>query len=116
LIMARIFLIFTFLIFVFPQAAHATEVFRCGAEIVKIGDSTDTVRKLCGKPARTESGSKNNSRKTKKSMTKSDVGSDTESVKGRKWYYDRGYGDYIYILTFKGNTLAKIQTSERGGK
>lgn len=115
--MGRIFLLFALSLFLFPTAALSTEVFRCGSEIVKVGDSSDTVKKMCGKPTRTESaGAKSAQKKSKKSRIKTDDGSETSSAKGKKWYYDRGYGDFIYVLTFKGNTLNKIQTSERGGK
>jgi len=115
--MPRIFLLFAFLFFLTPTAAHSTDVFRCGSEIVKVGDSSETVKKLCGKPGRTESsGGKSTRKKSKKSRTKTDDSAETSSAKSKKWYYDRGYGDFVYILTFKGNTLNKIQTSERGGK
>jgi hypothetical protein len=115
--MVRIFLLFAFFLLVCPVTANSSEVFRCGAEIVKVGDSTDTVRKLCGKPSRTESGGKSSPKKSKKkSKLRNEDDSEQSSAKGKKWYYDRGYGDYVYILTFKGNTLDRIQTSERGGK
>ncbi len=115
--MARIFLLFTFVFLLFPTAVHSTDVFRCGSEIVKVGDSSETVKKMCGKPARTESaGAKSTRKKSKKSRTKTDDSAETSSAKSKKWYYDRGYGDFVYILTFKGSTLHRIQTSERGGK
>jgi hypothetical protein len=114
--MTRILLLFAFLLFLFPSAVQSTEVFWCGSEIVKVGDSAETVKNLCGKPGRTESsGAKSSQKKSKKSKTKTDD-IETTSAKSKKWYYDRGYGDFVYILTFKGNTLNKIQTSERGGK
>jgi len=115
--MGRIFLLFAFVLLLCPINAFSTEVFRCGAEIVKVGDTSDTVKKMCGKPTRTESaGAKGSQKKSKKSRTKTEESYEQSSAKGKKWYYDRGYGDYVYILTFKGNTLNKIQTSERGGK
>lgn len=115
--MLRILLLFAFLFFMLPSAAQSTEVFRCGSELVKLGDSAETVKKLCGKPARAEStGEKSSPKKSRKSRTKTGDSTDVSSAKGKKWYYDRGYGDFVYILTFKGNTLNRIQITERGGK
>ena len=99
--------------FFITVSAHAeTEVFRCGSEIVKIGDSTETVKRVCGKPSSTYS------KKGKESSTRSKKKKEdgAETAYSKKWYYDRGYGDYIYVLSFKGNTLKKIQKSDRGGK
>jgi hypothetical protein len=94
--------------------AHAeTEVFRCGSEIVKIGDSTEIVKRLCGKPSSTRS-QKGKESSTKSKKKKNEYGSETSYYK--KWYYDRGYGDYVYVLSFKGNTLKKIRKTDRGGK
>jgi hypothetical protein len=115
--MLRILILFAFLLLASPAPAQTTEVFRCGSEIVKVGDSSDTVKKLCGKPTRTESGGKSSQKKkSKKSKVNTDESSGQTNATGKKWYYDRGYGDYVYILTFKGNILNRIQTSERGGK
>lgn len=115
--MTRILLSIVFLLSVFPIQARATEVFRCGAEIVNVGDSSYTVKKLCGKPDRIESAGGKTSQKKKSRKNRIETEEkDQSNAKGKKWYYDRGYGDYVYILTFKGNTLNKIQASERGGK
>jgi hypothetical protein len=117
MIMARLILLFTIFIFLFPTAAYSDEVFRCGSDIVKVGDSSVTVKKVCGKPMKTEAAkSKTSKKKSKKSRIKTEDSSETSGGKSQKWYYDRGYGDFIYILTFKGNTLNNIQTAERGGK
>jgi hypothetical protein len=94
-----------------PAFAEDT-VFRCGGETVAIGDSRYTVQKICGKPSRSESvakGSKDKKQKQPKGAT-----SGSSSGKLQKWYYDRGYGDYVYILTFANDKLKKIETSGRG--
>jgi hypothetical protein len=99
--------------FFITVSAHAeTEVFRCGSEIVKIGDSTETVKRSCGKPSSTYN------KKGKESSTRSrkQKKDGAETAYHKKWYYDRGYGDYVYVLSFKGNTLKKIQKTDRGGK
>ena len=94
-----------------PAFAEDT-VFRCGAESVSIGDSRYTVQKICGKPSRSESVAK----KSKKKGTTVPKGTTTKSSSGKaeKWTYDRGYGDFVYALTFEGGTLKKIDKVGRG--
>ena len=87
-------------------------VFRCGGETVSIGDSRYTVQKICGKPSRSESVAK--SSRDRKQKPPKGTTSGSSGGKGQKWYYDRGYGDYVYVLTFSGDTLKKIEKSGRG--
>ena len=84
-------------------------IFRCGGESVSVGDSRYTVQKLCGKPSRSESVAKEKKKKEPKEST-----SKSSSGKAQKWYYDRGYGDFVYVLTFEKDTLKKIEKSGRG--
>ena len=89
-------------------AAAEDTIFRCGGESVSVGDSRYTVQKLCGKPSRSESVAKEKKKEPKGSTSKSSSG------KAQKWYYDRGYGDFLYVLTFDKDTLKKIDKSGRG--
>lgn len=113
LIATAVVLALTFLAFpagiVGPALAEDT-VFRCGAETVAIGDSRYTVQKICGKPARSESVAKGSKNKKQPKETTSS----SSSGKMQKWYYDRGYGDYVYALTFANDKLKKIEKSGRG--
>lgn len=93
-----------------PALAEDT-VFRCGAETVSIGDSRYTVQKVCGKPSRSESVAKGS--KDRKKQPKGST-SGSSSGKVQKWTYDRGYGDYVYVLTFANDKLKKIEKSGRG--
>ena len=93
-----------------PALAEDT-VFRCGAETVSIGDSRYTVQKVCGKPSRNESAAKDGKNK-KKQPKGATAGSSSGKV--QKWTYDRGYGDYVYVLTFANDKLKKIEKSGRG--
>ncbi len=111
------FLILSF-IFLFLMALPALSVaedaaFRCGGETVSVGDSTYVVLKTCGEPARKEKTGTAGAAKRDKTA------SGQKAVKGastrvEKWYYDEGYGGYVYILTFQGNTLRKIEKGGRG--
>ncbi|HET6490723.1 MAG TPA: DUF2845 domain-containing protein [Syntrophales bacterium] len=87
-------------------------IFRCGGESVSVGDSRYTVQKICGKPSRSESVSKTS--KEKKQKEPKGTTSKSSSGKPQKWYYDKGYGDFVYVLTFQGDVLKKIEKSGRG--
>ena len=87
--------------------------FRCGGETVSVGDSTYVVLKACGDPARKEkTGTAGAAKKDKTTRGQKTVKG--ASTKVEKWYYDEGYGGYVYILTFQGNTLKKIEKGGRG--
>ena len=96
---------------IIPSFAEDT-VFRCGAESVSVGDSRYTIQKICGNPSRSESVGKTSKGKKQKQPK----GSTSKSSPGKvqKWYYDRGYGDFVYVLTFEKDVLKKIETSGRG--
>lgn len=95
-----------------PPAVADDTTFRCGGEIVSVGDSRYTVQKLCGKPSRSESVSKTS--KEKKQKEPKGTTPKSPSGKPQKWYYDKGYGDFVYVLTFQGDVLKKIEKSGRG--
>jgi hypothetical protein len=94
------------------QAIAEDTVFRCGAESVAVGDSRYSVQKICGKPSRSESVAKTSKEKKQKQPKGST--STSSSGKVQKWYYDRGYGDFVYVLTFEKDVLKKIEKSGRG--
>jgi len=91
----------------FALAAHAEDtVFRCGRESVSVGDSKYMVQKVCGKPSRTDAGT---APKKKKASGKSS----SSEGKTQKWVYDRGYGDFVYVLTFEKDLLRKVEKTGR---
>jgi hypothetical protein len=92
-------------------AVAGDSIFRCGGESVSVGDSRYTVQKICGKPSRSESVSKTSKEKQKEPKGTT---SKSSSGKSQKWYYDKGYGDFVYVLTFQGDVLKKIEKSGRG--
>ncbi len=94
-----------------PSFADDT-IFRCGGDSVSVGDSRYTVQKICGKPSRSESAG--NTGKEKKQKQPKGTTSSSSTGKVQKWYYDRGYGDYVYVLTFADDKLKKIEKSGRG--
>lgn len=91
----------------------ADAVFRCGNNTVVRGDTTVRVLAVCGKPDFRE-----------------DLGEREEAVvepgpgytilykkekrRVEKWHYNRGYGDYIYALTFGNGVLESVESAGRG--
>lgn len=91
----------------------ADAVFRCGTNTVVRGDTTVRVLAVCGKPD-----------------FKEDLGEREEAVvepgpgytvvykkekkRIEKWHYNRGYGDYIYALTFGNGVLESVESTGRG--
>ncbi len=109
--------LFSFLVLGFAAgnirpAVAEDSIFRCGGESVSVGDSRYTVQKICGKPSRSESVSKTS--KEKKQKEPKGTTSKSSSGKSQKWYYDKGYGDFVYVLSFQGDVLKKIEKSGRG--
>jgi hypothetical protein len=103
-----------FFIATLPAPAIAEDTtFRCGGEAVSVGDSTYSVQKACGKPARTEKTGTTGKTKKEKAAPGQKT-SKGKSTRVEKWYYDEGYGGYVYILTFQGGTLKKIEKGGRG--
>lgn len=84
--------------------------FRCGDGLVSVGDMKTKVRLECGEP------SFKNKDGLKKMDRKRATGHKTEpsGKKIEKWYYNCGDNDFIYILTFEGNTLVKEESNGYG--
>jgi hypothetical protein len=108
-------LLFSLILTICPVSPSCGDdtIFRCGNETVSIGDSKLFVEKTCGKPdARERTG-----RKTKETGSKLTAGKKTGKSKTagvETWSYNKGHGDFIYILTFEGGTLKKIEKGGRG--
>ena len=97
-----------------PVPARAEDTtFRCGSETVSAGDSSYTVLKTCGKPARKEKTGTREKEKKQKTPPGTKT-SKTKSTPVEKWYYDSGYGDFVYVLSFEGGVLQKVEKGGRG--
>lgn len=111
---AAVFLaLFFILVSVSPVLSYmGTSMLRCGSEIIQLGDSTFMVKQRCGQPAEEKvigtvsSGSYGGDRRG---------GSYQESnVQTTILIYDCGSNDFIYKLTFLGDSLAGIEYLGRG--
>jgi len=105
--------------FIIPVSCYSLDTFRCGSEIVKIGNTTFEVAGKCGEPDYREitvlevKKIKRKKKTTRRTITVS-AGSGYSGVSSgdEKWYYDCGPDRFIYILIFSGSKLNKV---ERGG-
>ncbi len=101
--------VITVLAFLFISPCFAeTEVFKCGNELVSVGDSKLKVAQMCGDPDSKEQ--VGTSIQPAQNLEVPEV----DKLKMEQWQYNRGYGDYVYILTFEAGVLKRIDTGGRG--
>ena len=90
---------------------HQSDSFRCGKDVVLVGDNKADVLVKCGTPEFNEvEGEKTT---TQRGLEGSPNAYESETVKIERWYYNQGPSDFIYVLTFDGGKLRSI---ERGGR
>jgi len=106
--------------------------FRCGNDLVFLGDSVADVMLSCGEPSyRHVTGAKGKARTVKRKNSKGSEGDSSDESLSRKkkrvaskteyeekvaetWYYNRGSNDFVYSLRFEGGVLTKIVQGNRG--
>ena len=85
-------------------AGSYDDAFRCGTDLVLLGDSSYRVRAKCGNPTAREYVGTNYHRGFPAGELR-----DVE-----EWIYNRGPTDFVYTLRFHGGTLTEIYRSGRG--
>ena len=83
--------------------------FRCGSGLVSDGDSKTQVMVTCGKPTSKEKSCENRQYTTTTNKNSRKCGKKLEV-----WYYNCGYNDFIYKLTFENGKLIDETTEGRG--
>ncbi|MGA9109544.1 MAG: DUF2845 domain-containing protein [Smithella sp.] len=73
--------------------------FRCGNDVVSVGDASTSAQEKCGNPVQ--------------------YGSGTEKVKGKsqlvtKEFYNCGENDFLYSISIYNGIIVKIDSVERG--
>jgi hypothetical protein len=112
-ILSCVFITFVILI-IYPVIASG---WSCGREIVWVGDSKSKVLSRCGRPdsssvtSQKESGSVGGKIR---SSGRFRGGYSSTTVTTEVWTYDCGRNDYLYELTFEGDTLKKIESVGSG--
>jgi hypothetical protein len=83
----------------FSSVASASEYnnFRCGTEVISVGDTTGKVFMECGDPSWKES-----------------VGYTDGFLDTQLWYYNCGGNDFLYVLRFVGGRLKEIESQGYG--
>ena len=111
-----------FLVFLLCSGAHADSSFRCGNEMVSVGDTTYTVLQECGAPDLREI------RVTEKiyarrgrdfydtKVVRVPAGSKYEGASSgdETWYYDPGPTGFVYVLEFAKSRLSSIKKEGYG--
>jgi hypothetical protein len=82
---------------IWVSTALADDHFRCGPEVVSIGDTTGKVFLECGEPS-----------------WKEPVGYRDGLMEVQLWYYNCGSNDYLYVLRFVGGRLKGIESQGYG--
>ena len=93
--MKRWWLIFAILVFTLPATAQALE-FRCGTQLVSVGDKAFEVEQKCGEPVAKE-------------MVGYTLRDDRRELEIKEWIYGPTNGVYYY-LTFHGTDLVRIES------
>ena len=78
--------------------------FRCGTDVVQLGDSNYRVLAKCGPPTNTEYIGSNYNYPMPSGELR-----DIE-----QWIYNRGATDFVYMLMFRGGALIDISRGGRG--
>ena len=79
------------------SAVCAGDTFRCGSDLVSVGDTSGKVLLACGKPSWSES-----------------VGYSDGLKEVQIWYYNCGTDDFLYALHFVGGRLRRIESQGYG--
>jgi hypothetical protein len=95
------------LIAYFPDFVRAGDdsTFRCGTDLIQLGDSNYRVMAKCGPPSSKESIGTNYRYATLPAA---------EFLDMERWIYNRGSTDFIYSLMFQGGSLTEISRGGRG--
>ena len=111
-----------FLVFLLGTESHAESSFRCGSELVSVGDTTYTVLRECGAPDLreirvTERVYARRGRDFYDSrIVRVPAGSKYEGVSSgdETWYYDPGPTGFVYVLEFAKSRLSSIKKEGYG--
>lgn len=95
-----ILLSFVFVVFITGNGF----AFRCGSELISIGETKIHTIKICGQPTLKE-----------KTCLERNTLTGICINEGEAWYYDCGESDFIYVLNFGENSrLISVQTGGQG--
>ena len=101
------------LLFLLYSGGQAFAAFRCGPNLILIGDDKEEVLLKCGEPSFSELSSLESGRRYGADLYRgSGYGRSTYFVE--KWYYNCGPHKFIKILTFRNGIVRDIETGDYG--
>jgi hypothetical protein len=95
--MKKILTVMSLPLFILFSSASADDTFRCGSEVVSLGDSTMKVLIRCGPPSYKEV-----------------LNPGFEGPRVESWYYNCGSSGFLYNLRFVEGTLETINNEGYG--
>ena len=95
--MKKILTIASILFFITAARASADDIFRCGTDVVNLGDSTVKVLLSCGPPS-----------------YKEPINPGIEGPRVENWFYNCGSSGFLYLLRFEDGTLQSIDNEGYG--
>lgn len=104
----------------FPVPSRGDSNFRCGDNLVSVGDTIYQVMNTCGSPDSREFGvveekvQGKKRHRTKKVIMVPGKKYEYPSSGDEIWHYDCGTDGFVYILTFSKSRLTSITTGGRG--
>ena len=101
------------LLFLLYSGGQAFAAFRCGPNLILIGDDKEEVLLKCGEPSFSELSSLESGRRYGADLYRgSGYGRSTYFVE--KWYYNCGPHKFIKILTFRNGIVQDIESGDYG--
>lgn len=109
----KIGIVFLFLSLLTVGQSHAFS-FRCGVEIVSVGDTQSEVIEKCGKPDWVESKYGPVPPETRRQAIPPETRMELQIVEADRWYYNLGPNQFIRILVFNQGVLVNIEAGGYG--
>ena len=95
--MRKILTVTLLLSLVLVTGVSADDLFRCGSDVVNLGDATVRVQLLCGPPSYKEV-----------------LNPGVEGPRVENWFYNCGSSGFLYLLRFEDGTLQSIDNEGYG--
>lgn len=116
----RLFFVTIMICLIYPITTHAAQHFRCGPNLVSVGDSKNKVIQECGPPtSREDAGNQAKGNYYERSRIRggsiTNRGSFNEQTEPIEiWYYNCGDNQFSVSLTFISNELREIENESYG--
>jgi hypothetical protein len=101
-------------IFISNPTSISAQSLRCNGDIVNVGDMRAAVLQRCGEPVAKDSFCKPvDPKSVKKDISVANVAVMPFCQNVDQWTYNPGYGQFMTILQFEGDTITTIKYGDR---